>query len=54
MSTLTLQVRSVARALPAVDLSIMTRVTGLAIGAAVASSVFSAGWAAAGLVLKAL
>jgi hypothetical protein len=56
MSALTLKTRSVARAatMPMIDSSIMTRVTGLAVGAVLAGAVFSAGWTAADLVLKAL
>jgi len=54
MSALTLKPRPVACALAMTDLSIMTRITGLAISALLSGSVFSAGWALAGLVLKAL
>jgi hypothetical protein len=56
MSALTLKTRPVDRAMatPMVASSIMTRVTALAISAVVAGSVFSAGWAAADMFLKAL
>ena len=53
MLALTQHTHSAARSLPA-DIAFRTRATALAIGAVVATSVFSAGWAAADLVLKAL
>ena len=54
MLVLTQHTHSAARSLPMADIAFRTRATALAIGAVVATSVFSAGWAAADLVLKAL
>lgn len=46
--------RARAVALPPAGMSAVTRAAGLAMGAGLAGSVFSAGWAVAGLALKAL
>ncbi|WP_443749325.1 hypothetical protein [Asticcacaulis solisilvae] len=57
MSVLILKARSAAArvlVLPAADTSVTTRAAGLAMAAVVAGSVFSAGWAAADLVLRTL